>query len=190
MFKIIIKITWKLKGLNEFKQIKEKTSSIIDNLLISSSITDEFKSLIDSMNFENVLAENIFKIFKEYFSYDVAGLFFNNSDAQKRNVLNLSLPNKNIPLKTIDEIRDKFFDEMNKLNRIRSLNYTSFYCARSDSFIILNNELLDQAFDDILQSKIDCDNLCGVYTNKDINKTLIIYYDPKGTQYKMSINSE
>ena len=26
--------------------------------------------------------------------------------------------------------------------------------------------------------------------NKDINKTLIIYYDPKGTQYKMSINSE
>ena len=84
----------------------------------------------------------------------------------------------------------EFFDEMNKLNRIRSLNYTSFYCARSDSFIILNNELLDQAFDDILQSKIDCDNLCGVYTNKDINKTLIIYYDPKGTQYKMSINSE
>ena len=58
------------------------------------------------------------------------------------------------------------------------------------SFIILNNELLDQAFDDILQSKIDCDNLCGVYTNKDINKTLMIYYDPKGTQYKMSINSE
>lgn len=84
----------------------------------------------------------------------------------------------------------EFFDEMNKLNRIRSLNYTSFYCARSDSFIILNNELLDQAFDDILQSKIDCDNLCGVYTNKDINKTLMIYYDPKGTQYKMSINSE
>ena len=79
---------------------------------------------------------------------------------------------------------------MSKLNRIRSLNYTSFYCARSDSFIILNNELLDQAFDDILQSKIDCDSLCGVYTNKDINKTLIIYYDPKGTQYKMSINSE
>ena len=84
----------------------------------------------------------------------------------------------------------EFFDEMNKLNRIRSLNYTSFYCAKSDSFIILNNELLDQAFDDILQSKIDCDNLCGVYTNKDINKTLMIYYDPKGTQYKMSINSE
>ena len=26
--------------------------------------------------------------------------------------------------------------------------------------------------------------------NKDINKTLMIYYDPKGTQYKMSINSE
>ena len=84
----------------------------------------------------------------------------------------------------------EFFDKISKYNQIRSLNYTSFYCARSNSFIILNNELLDQAFDDILQSKIDCDNLCGVYTNKDINKTLIIYYDPKGTQYKMSINSE
>ena len=73
------------------------------------------------MNFENVLAENIFKIFKEYFSYDVAGLFFNNSDAQKRNVLNLSLPNKNTPLKTIDETRDKFFDEMEKNKRINKI---------------------------------------------------------------------
>ena len=84
----------------------------------------------------------------------------------------------------------EFFNEISKLNRVRSLNYTSFYCANSDSFIILNNDLLDQAFDDILQSKIDCDNLCGVYTNKDIDKTLIIYYDQKGMQYKMSINSE
>lgn len=81
----------------------------------------------------------------------------------------------------------EFFDEMSKLNKVRSLNYTSFYCARSDSFIILNNELLDQSFDDILQSKIDCDNFCGIYTNKDSNKTLMIYYDPKNTQYKMSI---
>lgn len=127
------------------KQIKEKTSSIIDNLLISSSITDEFKSLIDSMNFENVLAENIFKIFKEYFSYDVAGLFFNNSDAQKRNVLNLSLPNKNIPLKTIDEIRDKFFDEMEKKKRINEIQ-----CNLSDGDISEKGRLDYKSFKKVI----------------------------------------
>lgn len=123
------------------KIIKEQTSYIIDNLLISSSINNEFKSLIDNLNFENVLSENIFKIIKKYISYDVAGLFFNNSDIQKRNILNLSLPNKNISLKTINEFRDNFFDKIENqkiINEIQCnlidgdiseksrLNYNSF----------------------------------------------------------------
>lgn len=108
------------------------------------------------------------------------------------NQLSSTLSNVNKALTTYQILTQSinFFDEMSKLNRARSLNYTSFYCARSDSFIILNNELLDQVFDDILQSKIDCDDLCGVYTNQKNDKSLMIYYDPKNTQYKMCINSE
>lgn len=102
-------------------QIQEQTRQILDEMLVNSSIVEEFKTLIDSMNFETVLSENIFKIIKNYVSYDAAGVFFNNSDESSRNVFNLSLPNKNLTLKTVDEIRDKFFDEMEKYKRINEI---------------------------------------------------------------------
>ena len=103
------------------KEIKAKSDKILDNLLMNSSIVDEFKSLIDSMSFEDVLSENIFKIIRNYVSYDIAGFFFNNSDERKRNIFNLSVPNKNISLSATDEIRDKFFDEMEKYKRINEI---------------------------------------------------------------------
>ena len=108
------------------------------------------------------------------------------------NQLSSTLSNVTRALTTYQILTHAFdlFDEISKLNRARTLNYTSFYCARSDSVIILNNELLDQAFDDLLQSKVNCDDLCGVYINNEINKSLMIYYDPKNAQYKMRINSE
>ena len=40
------------------------------------SITDDFKGLYNSLNFEDKLAADIFKIFDKYLKYDIAGLFF------------------------------------------------------------------------------------------------------------------
>lgn len=102
-------------------QIKSFTSEILDEILISSSINEEFKPLIENMNFENVLAENIFKILAKYIPYDAAGLFFNNSDETKRNVLNFSLPNNNVPVKTVDEMSSKFFDEIEKYKTVNEI---------------------------------------------------------------------
>lgn len=103
------------------KQIQEQTKQILDELLLNSSIVEEFKSLIDSMNFTDVLSDNIFKIINNYISYDVSGVFFNDSEESSRNVFNISLPNKNIKLETIDEVRDKFFDEMENYKRINEI---------------------------------------------------------------------
>ena len=91
------------------KDVKMYTQIILDELHVNSSIVEEFKSLIDSMNYDNVLAENIVKIINRYISYDVAGIFINDSDEASRNVLNLSVPNNNVTLKLTEDVRDQFF---------------------------------------------------------------------------------
>ncbi|MCD8377400.1 MAG: GGDEF domain-containing protein [Candidatus Gastranaerophilales bacterium] len=115
------------------KQIKKMTSNIIDEILISSSVVNEFKQLINCMNFEDTLTANIFKIVKKYIPYDIAGLFFNKSDEKARNILNLSLPKKNINIKTVNKSRDKFFDEVEKYKTVNEIQ-----CSLTDGDICEN----------------------------------------------------
>lgn len=101
--------------------IQDYTKCILEELLLASAITEEFKTLIDSMNFENVLVENIFKIINKYLDYDVAGIFINDSDESSRNVLSLSVPHNNVTVETTNAIRDEFFDEMEKYKRVNEI---------------------------------------------------------------------
>jgi len=109
------------------KDVKMYTQIILDELLVNSSIVEEFKSLIDSMNYDNVLAENIVKIINRYISYDVAGIFINDSDEASRNVLNLSVPNNNVTLKLTEDVRDQFFDEVEKYKRVNEIQCNLTY---------------------------------------------------------------
>ena len=100
---------------------KEKLTKDLKEVIVNTDILEEFKELFDSLNHEDVLSANIFKIFKKYFSYDVSGLFFNNSDESSRNVFYLSIPKNNINLELTDKIRDAFFDEAEKYKRINEI---------------------------------------------------------------------
>lgn len=85
------------------------------------NITDDFKGLYNSLNFEDKLAADIFKIFDKYLKYDIAGLFFNESDESSRNVFNMNFPVKKISMKLVEQIRDKFFDVAEKYKRINEI---------------------------------------------------------------------
>lgn len=90
-------------------------------LLAGTSIAEEFKALFDSISFEDRLSSDIFGIINKYISCDMAGLFFNESDESSRNVFNLSLPNRNITLATVEDVREEFFDVMEKYKRINEI---------------------------------------------------------------------
>ena len=93
----------------------------IKKIFLNTDLNDVFKSLFDSLNFEDRLSYNIFEIIKKYISYDVAGIFFNESNESVRNVLNLSLPNNNISIKLVDKIRDRLFDKVEKYKRVNEI---------------------------------------------------------------------
>lgn len=109
------------------KDIKLYTKLILDELLVSSAIVDDFKSLIDSMSYDNVLVENTFKIINKYLDYDVAGIFINNTEESARNVLSLSVPHNNITVKMTSMIRDEFFDEIEKYKRVNEIQCNLTY---------------------------------------------------------------
>lgn len=139
------------------KQIKEYTAGILDEIIFKTTIVEEFKSLADNMNFDDVLCANIFKILEKYIHYEAAGIFFNNSDERQRNILNLSLPNKNITIKTTDDIRDNFFDEMEKYKTVNEIQ-----CNLIDGAAVLKSEVEFNSFKKIMIIPYKyCSALCG-----------------------------
>lgn len=83
-----------------------------------------------------------------------------------------------------------YIEGISKIKKVKKLRYVTFYSAKSDSLIMINQNLLSTSFDDLLQSKLDCTDLCGVYINQDLDYSLILYFDPLSTQFKLKLNSE
>lgn len=90
-------------------------------LLVNSTLSEDFMNLIDSVRVEDNFCANTFDVIKKYVDYDVCGLFFNDSDELAVNVFNLNLPKKNVSIELTEEIRDKFFDEMEAHKRINDI---------------------------------------------------------------------
>lgn len=87
-------------------------------LIVNSSISEDFMGLIDSVRFEDNFCANIFNVIRKYVPFDICGLFFNDSSELELNVFNISVPKANLALPLIEEIREKFFDEMDKFKRV------------------------------------------------------------------------
>lgn len=103
------------------------------------NIINEFRSLIDFINYHDVLIEKMFQILEEHFVFDAAGIFFNTPDNMETNVLELYLKNISINTQAIEE---KFFNNMSEFKQIIKKAIKPHYQKRNESNIILNNELI------------------------------------------------
>ena len=98
--------------------LKTLSTEISDKMIFKSSLLSEIKELVSFINDDFALSFNIFKLLDKYVSYDLCGLFFNESAESSKNVLNLSLPNENITINQVEKFANEFFDNFEQYKRI------------------------------------------------------------------------
>lgn len=155
--------------------LKTLSTEIMDKMIVQSSILDDIKSLVNYMNDDYALSLNIFKLFDKYISYDLCGLYFNESNESSKNVLNLSLPNENITINQIEKLSNKFFDEFeNKYKRINEVQTALVSGDISDKFKL-------RKFDtEIILPYMFSENLTGgiyLLANKKMNIFEKMFFD-------------
>ncbi len=125
-------------------------------------IINEFRGLIDFINYKDVLIEKMFQIIDKHFNFAAAGIFFNSPDNLEVN--SLELFTENISL-NINNLEQKFFSSMEKYKQILKHKTNLHILKRDSKNIILNNELiLPFMFDEKLIGGI-----C-IFSDKDILK--------------------
>ena len=100
------------------------------------NIINDFRSLIDFINYNDILIEKMFQILKKYFQFNVAGLFFNSPDILDTNILHLFISDNSSDIKYIE---DTFFNEIATYKQIIKQSVTTYYQFNKLQ-IIKNNE--------------------------------------------------
>lgn len=137
--------------------------NIKDNNKIN--IINEFRNIINFINYNDVLIEHIFQIINNYFSFEAAGIFFNSPDLYETNLLHLRINNNSINTSYIEQF---FFDEIGQYKQIIKHKIKPYFQSNRPKLI------KEQTFSDKLVFPFTFNgNLLGaicIFSNKNIIK--------------------
>ncbi len=153
-----------------------RLNAILNDLLMKSIFSNEFRNLNDFLNYERILVEKLFSLLSSFVEYQVAGIYFASPDEFSENILYLDTLGRNLSKNLLSDVNYDFFRRMEEHKTIKD---GKFEVVR----MLLGKEL-DCDFSD-LSSKIiiplvfDKKLIGGIcfYTKKDMDYSSFRYFD-------------
>lgn len=149
---------------------------ILNDLLLKSVFSNEFRNLSDFLNYERILVEKLFSLLSSFVEYHVAGIYFSSPDDFAENILYVDTLGRNLPKNLLSDVSYDFF---RKLGEHKAIKDSKFEVVR----MLLGKEL-DYEFSE-LSSKIiiplifDKKLIGGIcfYTRQDVDYSSFRYFD-------------
>ena len=161
---------------NSDNSAQTRLNMILNDLLLKSVFSNEFRNLSDFLNYERILVEKLFSLLSSFVEYSLAGIFFASPDDYAENMLYIDTLGRNLSKSVLSDVQYDFFK---KMEEFRNLKNTKFEVVR----MLLGKEL-DYQFSD-LKSKIiiplifDKKLIGGIcfYTRQDMDYASFRYFD-------------
>ena len=153
-----------------------RLNTILNDLLLKSMFSNEFRNLSDFLNYERIMVEKLFSLLSSFVEYHAAGVYFASPDDFAENIVYIDTLGRNMPKNLLSDISYDFFRKMEEHKNIKN---SKFEVVR----MILGKEL-DYEFSD-LTSKIiiplifDKKLIGGIcfYTRQDVDYSSFRYFD-------------
>ncbi len=153
-----------------------RLNSILNDLLMKSVFSNEFRNLSDFLNYERILVEKLFSLLSSFVEYHAAGIYFASPDDFAQNILYIDTLGRNLSKNLLSDINYDFFRKMEDHKTIKD---SKFEVVR----MLLGKEL-DYNFSD-LTSKIiiplvfDKKLIGGIcfYTRQEVDYSSFKYFD-------------
>ena len=155
---------------------QSRLNNILNDLLLKSMFSNEFRNLSDFLNYERIMVEKLFSLLSSFVEYHIAGVYFASPDDFAENILYIDTLGRNLPKSLISDINYDFFRKMEEHKSVKNSKYEVVR-------MILGKEL-DYEFGD-LSSKIiiplifDKKLIGGIcfYTRQDMDYSSFRYFD-------------
>lgn len=161
---------------DEDNSAQTRLNSILNDLLMKSVFSNEFRNLSDFLNYERILVEKLFSLLSSFVEYHAAGIYFASPDDFAQNILYIDTLGRNLSKNLLSDISYDFFRKMETHKTIKD---SKFEVVR----MLLGKEL-DYKFSD-LTSKIiiplvfDKKLIGGIcfYTRQEVDYSSFKYFD-------------
>lgn len=153
-----------------------RLNSILNDLLMKSVFSNEFRNLSDFLNYERILVEKMFSLLSSFVEYHAAGIYFASPDDFAQNILYIDTLGRNLSKNLLSDINYDFFKKMEEHKTVKD--------AKFEVVRMLLGKELGYSFSD-LTSKIiiplvfDRKLIGGIcfYTRQDIDYSSFKYFD-------------
>ena len=139
---------------------QSKINDILDQALMESIITNDFRNLSEFVLDTKVLNKGIFSLISSIIDYNVAGIFFNDRDEKKEKMLNLTIHDSQVEDNVSESIKAEFFSIIfpNKFKDVNDYSHEIFERSINKSSSINN---LSQLSTKIIVPIVYADRILG-----------------------------
>jgi len=153
-----------------------RLNTILNDLLMKSIFSNEFRNLSDFLNYERILVEKLFSLLSSFVEYGVAGIYFSSPDDFAENIVYFDTLGRNFSKNLLSDISYDFFKKMEEHKTVKD---SKFEVVR----MLLGKET-DYKFSDFTSKIIiplifDKKLIGGIcfYSRQDIDYSSFRYFD-------------
>lgn len=100
-----------------------KLNNILNDLLMKSTFSNEFRVLSDFLNYERILVEKMFSLLSSFVEYHVAGIYFASPDDFAENILYIDTLGRNLSKTLLNDVCRDFFKNMEDQKTIKDAKF-------------------------------------------------------------------
>ena len=149
---------------------------ILNDLLLKSVFSNEFRNLSDFLNYERILVEKLFSLLSSFVEYHVAGIYFASPDDFAENILYVDTLGRNMSKNLLSDVSYDFF---RKLGEHKSIKDSKFEVVRMLLAKEVDYEFAELSSKIIIPLIFDKKLIGGIcfYTRQDVDYSSFRYFD-------------
>ena len=89
-----------------------KLNNVLNDVLMKSIFSNEFRNLSDFLNYERILVEKLFSLLSSFVEYHVAGIYFASPDDFAENILYIDTLGRNLSKNLLNDVSYDFYRNM------------------------------------------------------------------------------
>lgn len=151
-------------------------NNVLNELLMKTIFSNEFRNLSDFLNYEKVMVEKIFSLLSSFMEYNIAGLFFTSPDTLGENILYLDTLGRNVSKRVLSDIHYDFFKKLAEHKEIKSPKFEIVRVLFGKEVEYEYSDFASKIVIPLIYDKKLIGGLC-FYTKEDVNYSSFKFFD-------------
>lgn len=153
-----------------------KLNNVLNDLLMKSMFSNEFRHLSDFLNYERILVEKLFSLLSSFVEYHVAGIYFASPDDFAENILYIDTLGRNLSKNLLNDVCHDFFRTIEEHKAVKD---SKFEVVKMLIGKEMEYQISDFTSKIIIPLVFDRKLIGGIcfYTRQDINYSSFRYFD-------------